>query len=483
MIVERMRRNQKTKSISNLAIKSGVWYTVSNFIMKGIGFLTTPIFTRLMTKEEYGDFNNFQIWVLLLMYVTSLNLEASIGRATKDFEDDQDGYVLSMISLYMVFTMICWGICLVFSGSFTSMFTMNQTYMNSMFLYLLFFPAVQLFQTLQRYRYRYQWNIATGMIISIGSSLLSVLLVLVMEDRMKGRVIGFLVFPVLVGVFAIVYFVKFGKRIKLTYWKYAFPIVLPFIPHLLSIYLLSNLDRIMIRDICGTETMALYSLAYTCGMVITLLFNSANEAYGPWLADKLHLKEYGAIRKNSVFYILFFAILALGITLVTPEILFVMGGSGYLEAKQVMPPVAAGCFLQFIYSLYVNVEQFEKKTVGMAIASCVAVLINYALNAVFIRLYGYVAAAYTTYVCYFLLMIFHMLLVARIGKAEVYPNGKVLVIAIIFSAMIFSVTFLLEMTVLRWIIIMAYGVGLLILAIKYREPIKNLLKRKETESI
>ena len=476
-----MSRDQKKNIISNITIKSGVWYTISNFVMKGIGFLTTPIFTRLLTKEEYGDFNNFQVWTLLLLYVTSLNLDASVGRATKDFEDDQDGYVLSMISLYMVFTVICWVICTIFSGSFTSWFTMSQTSMNCMFVYLLFFPAIQLFQTLQRFRYRYQWNIATGMVISIGTSLLSVLLVLCLEDRLMGMIIGFLVFPVLVGVFAILYFARNGKKIQLDYWKYALPIVLPYIPHLLSIYLLSNLDRIMIRDICGTETMALYTLAYTCGMVITMLFNSANEAYGPWLSDKLHRKEYGVIRERSLYYVLFFAALALGITLVTPEILLIMGGSGYMEAKTVMPPVAAGCFLQFVYSLYVNVEQYEKKTVGMAIASVVTVLINFCLNAIFIRLYGYVAAAYTTYVCYFLLLIFHMCLVARIGRTEVYPNRKILLIAILSSLLIFSVTLFLEMTILRWIIILVYGVSLLAIAIKYKKTIIQLLRRKETE--
>ena len=477
-----MSRDQVIHQNTAGAVRSGFWYTVSNFVMKGIGFLTTPIFTRLMTKEEYGDFNNFQIWTLLLLYVTSLNLDASIGRATKDFDEDQDGYVLSMISLYMVFTAICWGVCMAFSSPFSEWFSMNRTYMNCMFIYLMFFPAVQLFQSLERFRYHYKWNIASGMIVSVGSSLLSVLLVVLMGDRMLGRVIGFFVPAVLVGVVVIVYFAKMGKRVRLSYWKYALPIVLPYIPHLLSLYLLSNLDRIMIRDICGTEKMALYTLAYTCGMVITLLFNSANEAYGPWLADRLHLKEYGTIRKYSVYYILFFAVLALGITLVTPEILLIMGGSGYLEAKQVMPPVAAGCFLQFVYTLYVNVEQFEKKTVGMAVASIVAVVLNFVLNAVFIRMYGYVAAAYTTYVCYFLLLIFHMILVKRIGRAEVYPNRKILLIAILSSFLIFSVTFLLELTILRWIIITFYGIGLLLLAIKFRKPMMNLLKRKETKS-
>ena len=60
------------------AIKSGIWFTASNFLIKGIGFITTPIFTRLLTKAEFGEFNNFRTWVNILLILTSLNLESSL---------------------------------------------------------------------------------------------------------------------------------------------------------------------------------------------------------------------------------------------------------------------------------------------------------------------------------------------------------------------------------------------------------------------
>ena len=43
-------------------IKSGFWYVFANFLNKGIVFLTTPIFTRLLTKGDFGLFNNFLSW-------------------------------------------------------------------------------------------------------------------------------------------------------------------------------------------------------------------------------------------------------------------------------------------------------------------------------------------------------------------------------------------------------------------------------------
>ena len=55
--------NEKKQSVSGRALKSGVWYTFCNFLLKSLGFLTTPIFARLLTKEEYGNFTNYQSWL------------------------------------------------------------------------------------------------------------------------------------------------------------------------------------------------------------------------------------------------------------------------------------------------------------------------------------------------------------------------------------------------------------------------------------
>ena len=88
----------------NKALNSGIWFTVSNFFTKAVGFLTTPIFTRMLTKSEFGDFSNIQTWLMILAYITSLNLEGSLIRATHEHKKDLDSYVFSMITLSAIST-------------------------------------------------------------------------------------------------------------------------------------------------------------------------------------------------------------------------------------------------------------------------------------------------------------------------------------------------------------------------------------------
>lgn len=461
--------------MKNKVIKSGIWFTVSNFLMKAIGFITTPIFTRLMSKGEYGDFSTFQTWMMIMLYITSLNLEGSLIRACHDFKDDIDRYLFSMISLSMISTTIWWGLANIFCNQFFDIGGSNRLYLNCMFAYLLFSPAVNLFQNAERFKYNYKWTVATSFFISIGASLLSVILVITMQDRFCGRVIGYITPTVIIGLLIVLYYVNKGKKINFKYWKYALQISLPYIPHLLSMYLLSNMDRIMIKEICGSEYVALYSLAYTCGMLITIFVTSINNAYSPWLADMLSTSKYEVIKKVSVPYVAIFSFLAVGAVLVTPEILFILGGESYMEAKYVMPPVAAGCLIQFVYCMYVNIEQYEKKTVGMAFASIMAAGLNFILNYIFISKYGYVAAAYTTYASYLFLLVMHMLFVKKIGMIHIYDNKKILAVSISCSIVIFLSNLLLEANFIRYLIIALYICVAIYLVIKNKDIIRDFI--------
>ncbi len=460
---------------SSKVIKSGIWYTISNMFVNGIGFLLTPFFTRIMTKEEFGIFSNFQVWTLLTVIVTSLNLHASIGRAIKDFDKDKESYLFSMSVFSFIFTFFCWGIVVFFEDYFCSLFEMNLKYVNAMFLYLLFHPIILLYQSFEGFRYNYKSNAIISVLNALLTSILSVSLTILMVDHALGRIIGMVIPAVILGGALFIKIFIQGKHIRFAYIKYALPIVLPYIPHLISVYLLSNLDRIMIRDICGKEKMALYSLAYTCAMAVVLFFNAANEAFSPWLIDKIFLKKYDEVKVRSFQYIVIFAGLSLGITLVMPEILLIMGPKDYFNARYVMPPVTAGCFLQFVYTLYVNIEQYEKKTIGMAFASCLTVLVNYFLNSIFITKYGYIAAAYTTYICYFILLIAHMLLVAQIGHKNLYNNFAILSFSIFSSLTIMSVRIIMDNSVLRWCFICLYFMICCFLAVKRKKQIFRLV--------
>lgn len=238
----------------------------------------------------------------------------------------------------------------------------------------------------------------------------------------------------------------------------------------------------MINKICGPEMTALYSLAYVCGAVLTVLISSLNEAFAPWLGDQLYANNIEKIRKVSVVYIGIFVYAALGFMLITPEILFVMGGRDYLSAKYVLAPVSLGVSFQFLYTMHVNIEQFRKKTVGMAIATVMAAGINYILNRMFIPIYGYIAAAYTTATSYLCLLLLHMLIVHIIGMGRIYSRKLILRISALMIIFTAAVSIIYQNTLIRIIAILLYLFTAIVIIIRNKKIILSLagqLKRSD----
>ena len=107
--------------------------------------------------------------------------------------------------------------------------------------------------------------------------------------------------------------------------------------------------------------------------------------------------------------------------LFAPEIIKILAPFSYYEAIYVIPPVTASIFFQFLYSAFSNIEFYYEKPQYVSVASIGAAIINIALNAMLIPLFGYIIAGYTTLFCYILLSIFHYILMSKlINKTSLF---------------------------------------------------------------
>lgn len=56
------QQNTIGRGSTGLAIKAGFWYVASTFLLKSIAFITIPIFSRLLSKSDFGEFGNYANW-------------------------------------------------------------------------------------------------------------------------------------------------------------------------------------------------------------------------------------------------------------------------------------------------------------------------------------------------------------------------------------------------------------------------------------
>ncbi len=476
-----MKENcEKNEGVSTKVLaKSGIWYTVCNFLFKAVIFLATPFFARIMSVEEMGEFMNFSSWVIILEGITSLSMYQSIILLKVENDDDMDSFVLSILVLTSVTTVVVFGLILLFPSFFTSFFGFDLKYIYVMFAYLFFSSAYQMYITKERAYYKYKKFVLLSGIAIISSALLPMALLFLMENKLTARLVGYYFPYIMIGVGAYIYFLIKGKRVKLKYWKSALTLCLPLVPHVLSLNLLSGSDKIIITRLSGSELTAIYGMACLVLNILNTLFDSMNKAWSPWLIENLHAGKYEEIKKFSRIYIALFLIPVIGGMLIAPEVLYILGGKGYDGSEYCLPPLFLSGLFTFIYTMYVNIEFSKKKTGMVSVATIGVTLLNIALNLVFIPMSvqnGHIIAAYTTLIGYIALFVVHFLLVKRMKMDFVYDTKYIILILIGVSIISLFITWLYAVTWLRYTLILAM-IGLVVfLLVRYRELIKSKLR-------
>ena len=466
---------------SSIVAKAGIWYTVCNFTFKGLAFITTPIFTRLLTKTEIGYFSNFASWVSILAVLTSFDFSQSIIRSKLDHKDDMDCYIWSILCLSTLWTLVVYGIVCAFPHFFEAFFQMEMKHIHIMFLYFLTTPAYTMIITKHRAFYKYKSFVAMTAFATLMAVMSSLVLVVLMQDKVTGRIIGHYVPYIIVGSCIYVYLASRGRKIKTQYWKFACTLCIPLVPHVLSMNLLNSSDKIIITKLCGNESTAIYSIAYNCYHIATILLDSLNKAWAPWLLDSLHAKKYSEIKKTSRYYILIFASIAFAVTLVAPEIVLILGGKTYSDASFCIPPLISSCMIQLMYTMYVNVEFYLKRTIGVSLATMIATFVNIGLNYAIIPInleYGFAVAAYTTLVGYIVLFCLHYLMVKHYQMDFIFDTKFIFLMLAVSVASTLPITILYRLTLIRYIFALVYVLIIGCVTLKSYRSIKGMLKRK-----
>ena len=360
-----MDENTQSKNVTTATlVKSSFWYTVSSFLTRAMVFITTPIFTRILTKADYGSFTVYASWQNIFVIVLGLEIYNTLNRARFDYPNkkDFDGYITSCLTLSTIITAVAFALFLIFPSVFQDILLLDRKFIFVMFAYLFTFPAYLVFQTKQRIEYRYKLNAGIAFVLVMASSILAVVLALLMDsDPLFGRVIGQYGLYVIAGAAFYFFFLKQSVSVKLSDYKYALKIAIPLVFSFLASSILLSSDGLIVKHMCSDEQVSYISLTHTIANIMILFVQVLNNAWSPWFYDKLNVKEYPVIRKTYKGYVLLVTAGTLGVLLLAPEIILILGGKQYMEALDIIPIVIINGVFSALTFQFVNYETFYKK--------------------------------------------------------------------------------------------------------------------------
>lgn len=467
--------------------KLTVWTFVCMCIQRGISVLTVPLFTRLMSTEQYGQYSVYTSWLNIVSIFTSLRLYAGVyNKGLTKYKDDMDGFALSMQYTTTILTGICTVIYLIFRKQFNALTDMSTPITLLMFAELCMTTPLQFWSVKQRYNFKYKSVVLATVVLTLLNPALGFIGVCLNEEKGIARIVSAALAQICVGCVFYAVNLKSGKfRFNREYSKFAIKFNLPLIPHYFSEYILNQSDRVMIQKLCGYSEAALYSVAYNAGMILTIVSSSINQALVPWLYQSLDKRDYEAIRKNTNAIGIMVGVILCAFILFAPEAVLILGGSRYAEAKYVIPPVTISIYFLFWYTLFANVEFYCDKNKYTMYISMFGAVLNIGLNYIFMQIFGYVAAAYTSLFCYMVYSIGHFVLMERVfyakNKIHLFSAGHYFAETAVLLAFM-SVTILLyEYFIIR----LAFVIAIVIAAVWKRRVIAEyvglLQKKKKTD--
>ena len=414
---------EKYKSIP-ISAKAAVWFMICSVIQKALIVITTPIFTRMLSTTEYGQYTVYVSWLQIFTIVTTLRLDYSVfNKGMSKFGNDKPVYTLTMQTITSLITVILFLIYVPFHNIVDSLIEVPFSIVILIFIECFFSPAISFWIVEQRYDFKYRNVVTVTLLLALLNVTFGLILVPISEEKGYARILSCIIGQILVSVFIyVINIIRAKKKININYAKFALNFNFPLIPHYISMYILDQSDRVMIQKICGVAEAGLYGVAASVGGVLKIVTTALNTTLIPTFYRKLEKNETASIRKVILSISIALIGMLIILVIVAPELMVIFAGEKYRVASYVIAPMAMSVFLTFMYQLIANIEFYYNENKFTMIISVTGSIINIVLNYIFIHLFGFVAAAYTTVFCYTLFLIAHYYYMKYITIKRNVPN-------------------------------------------------------------
>ncbi|GAA0770804.1 lipopolysaccharide biosynthesis protein [Clostridium subterminale] len=459
-------------------------FSVGNWVVLVIGFISTPLITRIISPTEYGKFGFLNIYVNIFMLVITCGLDQSYVRFFyEEGEQNRNRLLFESIKIPLILNIIVACIIIIFKVPISK-------YIIS----------------------EYDLSFIVLLILNIVLSSISRFSLLTVRMKQKGRLYSMLqvmqkvTYLMSIGLFFMIYNNNFltlayatlmsnivlvvvsifterdswnfrdikGKKLKnsqIDILKYGIPLVFT----ALVTWLFQSADRMAIKAYYGGEIGLYQAGIYTSANSIIAILNILQSSFATfWLP--VAFEKYEKNPEDTKFFtnindIVSFLMFGVGIGLILfKDVIVLLLGEKYRVASYIMP------FLVFMPVLYTMSEvsvggiNFKKKPKYHIIIASLACLFNVIGNIILVPILGSKGAAISTGLAYIVFYYARTLISMKLYKVD-YHLGRttVAIAAMLVLALHSSFREFSMITVIIGAIVIVIGLFL------YRDTIKSML--------
>lgn len=476
-------------------LENSFLYTFSSLLVKAIGFILLPVYTKFLTPDDYGITNLVNSFIGVASFIVAFSLYSAIIRFYVDYKSDREklkrfyGSILMFISISG----------LSFAGI---MFLFRKAFVRWLFDGIDFFPFVVIALSTLTFicLHTAHQSILKGMqsgrkltAINLIVFVLQVGLNLFFIGVLKLGATGVLLSSLLINVIYVFYMLYdlvkndlISFCIDIDLLKAALKYSVPIMPHNLSTSIASFASRVFLNKSTALASVGLYSVSMQFGAIIDMVQSSVYQAFTPWLYNLMG--QEGEEKKKDIvvlskFLLILYSLLYMGIGLFSPEVLMLMTAESYHMAWTVIPILVIAFSVKSIYYFYINILFYYKEAANKIFISTVTgSFADIILASILVKHYGMYGAALAFLVAKVIVVSLVVVMSKKYNDIgyRIIDMLKIIIPSLLFMGVGLYFSYTKFLTTFSWINL-AYKIAIFLVYLIYiyltnRKAINNLIK-------
>ena len=321
----------------NRFFKDFAIYGIASVLGKIAAVFLLPVYTSILTKEEYGVMALITSCKGIIDLVSNLNIHSGIAR---DYYETENRGTLVSTGFYSILSL---SLLILLAGVLSRDFwvgtvlKIDRIYMPAFVLMLCSIPCGSLqsyFSILTRFNKK-SGLFAIGSVIQV---LLSILISIIGVVVLRKGIVSVFFGLVVSEIVATLFFAFINRRdivfsFESSVLKRALLFSLPTLPAILAGWMDSSIGQIVIGRFVSLEALGVYSVALSFASVFTLISNAFNNVWSPYLYEN-YKKESFAAEVSKVYRLMWVSLIfmSVALSLFSKELVLLLSNEGYIAA-------------------------------------------------------------------------------------------------------------------------------------------------------
>lgn len=419
-----------------------------------ITFFLLPVYTAVLSNEEYGVVDLLNTLTSLLLPIATLQIEQGIFRYLLDCRENKEKQT-TLITTVSKFILVQSAICIL-------IFLCASPFIHNEYKY--FLMANLLMGILSSISLQICRGLGDNKTYAVGSFItgaLTVILNVIFIVAFKWGAYGMLIATAISNLLCAIYvFVKKkiykyidikqnDKKLLKDIVKYSVPLI----PNMISWWIVSASDRTIISAVIGVAQNGIYSAANKFSGIFSTLYSVFNLTWTESASININSEDRDEFfSKIFDFIVRFFGSLCLGTIAVMPFVFGILVNEKFAESYYQIPILILGSVFNILVSFLGSVYVAKKLTKEIAKTSIIAAIINIVVNIALINQIGLYAASISTVIAYFAMFIYRWI---DVKKYVSIKTNKTLIAVLSVSFLVAIITYYLKMKIISIVVLLA----------------------------